>query len=263
MIEILPQEFAEARQRKYFRPTKFYISFCHFNELLGLPTNVSSAETPAAVLVLLLKTPETFWAVAIDRIIKTDEIIVKPLDALFKNINEFTGATILGDGSVVPVLNLVNLLENYERNKTKAKTAASIENDARNSKSKSLSVLIVDDSPSVRMVNSNLIKKAGWHSQIAKDGIEALEILQESKNNLPDLILTDVEMPRMDGYELLATLKKQPTLRLIPVVMITSRAGEKHRTKAFDLGADEYLTKPYEDSALLDRIRDLTETQTI
>jgi chemosensory pili system protein ChpA (sensor histidine kinase/response regulator) len=91
---------------------------------------------------------------------------------------------------------------------------------------------------------------------IAKDGLEALEILQNA-TKLPDVILTDVEMPRMDGYELLASLKKQATLREIPVIMITSRAGEKHRRKAFDLGVSEYLTKPFEDAKLIGTIRRL------
>ena len=91
---------------------------------------------------------------------------------------------------------------------------------------------------------------------IAKDGLEALEILQNSAE-LPDVILTDVEMPRMDGYELLASLKKQELLRGIPVIMITSRAGEKHRRKAFDLGVSEYLTKPFEDAKLIGTIKKL------
>lgn len=89
---------------------------------------------------------------------------------------------------------------------------------------------------------------------VAKDGLEALEILQNSPQ-LPDVILTDVEMPRMDGYELLASLKKQELLRGIPVIMITSRASEKHRRKAFDLGVSEYLTKPFEDSVLVNKIK--------
>ena len=88
---------------------------------------------------------------------------------------------------------------------------------------------------------------------VAKDGLEALEILQNAAQ-LPDVILTDVEMPRMDGYELLTALKKQENLRDTPVIMITSRASEKHRQKAFDSGVSEYLTKPFDDSVLLSKI---------
>ncbi len=117
--------------------------------------------------------------------------------------------------------------------------------------------MIVDDSPSVRHLTSNIIKKAGWTAIVAKDGLEALEILQD-ESELPDVILTDVEMPRMDGYELLASIKRQENLLKIPVVMITSRAGDKHRQKAFGLGVSEYLTKPYDDSKLTGIIRKLT-----
>ncbi len=117
-----------------------------------------------------------------------------------------------------------------------------------------MSRLIVDDSPSVRQINSNLVKNAGWHPILARDGLEALEVIQ-SFQELPDIILTDVEMPKMDGYELLASLKRQENLRQIPVIMITSRTSEKHRLKAFDLGVTEYLTKPFEEWLLIDSIQ--------
>lgn len=116
--------------------------------------------------------------------------------------------------------------------------------------------MIVDDSPSVRHVNSKLVKNAGMQAIIAKDGLEALEMLQTSEE-LPDVILTDVEMPRMDGYELLASLKKTENLRNVPVVMITSRTSHKHRQKALDLGVSEYLTKPYEDTKLIETVKKL------
>jgi chemosensory pili system protein ChpA (sensor histidine kinase/response regulator) len=92
---------------------------------------------------------------------------------------------------------------------------------------------------------------------VAKDGLEALEMLQILPD-LPSIVLTDVEMPRMDGYELLASLNREEKLKHIPVVMITSRAGDKHRQKAYDLGVSDYLTKPYEDSMLLEKIKQLT-----
>jgi chemosensory pili system protein ChpA (sensor histidine kinase/response regulator) len=120
-------------------------------------------------------------------------------------------------------------------------------------------VLIVDDSFSVRHVVSNLIKSAGWHPVLARDGLEALEIIQRSATP-PHLILLDVEMPRMDGYELTSTLRAQAAYHDIPIVMLTSRAGEKHRSKAFEVGATEYLVKPYQDESLLGVIRRLLPT---
>jgi CheY-like chemotaxis protein len=103
-----------------------------------------------------------------------------------------------------------------------------------------------------------LMKSVGWQSSAAKDGLDALETLHRLPSR-PDAILLDVEMPRMDGYELLATLKKQDVYKEIPVIMITSRAGEKHRQKALELGAADYIAKPYQDELLLDTIRKLAQ----
>lgn len=117
-----------------------------------------------------------------------------------------------------------------------------------------LSVLIVDDSPSVRHAIAGLIKNAGWKPETAGNGFEALEILRAAKS-LPDLILTDLDMPQMDGYELLTLLKNQENFRKIPVFMITSRTNAEQRSKAFALGACEYLTKPYDDEFLVNKIK--------
>ncbi len=117
--------------------------------------------------------------------------------------------------------------------------------------------MIVNDSSTFRHLTSNLIKNAGWTATLAKDGLEALEILQDLRE-IPDIILSDVEMPRMDGYEFLASLKRQENLQTIPVVMITSRANQKHRQRAIDLGVSEYLTKPFDDAALIETIKILT-----
>lgn len=222
----------------------------HLNKLLGVgASDVSHLEK---VPLLLIETLDTPHALAIDEIVRAEEIVIKPLDKFLQNIAEFVGATILGDGSVVPVLDLIHLLTHRETKILKT------ELEQPPIKIKQTQVMIVDDSPSVRLINSKLIKNAGMMPLIAKDGLEALEQLQILQE-LPDVILTDVEMPRMDGYELLASLKKIETLREIPVIMITSRAGDKHREKAFELGVSEYLTKPYEDTKLIETINILSE----
>ena len=119
-------------------------------------------------------------------------------------------------------------------------------------------MLVVDDSVSVRRVVTNLVKSVGWEALAAKDGVEALEMLQSSIT-LPDAILMDIEMPRMDGYELTATLKANHHLSRIPIVMLTSRAGEKHRRKALELGVSAYLVKPYSDDVLINTVRTLAQ----
>jgi chemosensory pili system protein ChpA (sensor histidine kinase/response regulator) len=120
--------------------------------------------------------------------------------------------------------------------------------------------MIVDDSPSVRHITSKLIKNAGWDAIIAKDGLEAFETLQDAAT-LPDIVLTDVEMPRMDGYELLSSIRSSGRLGGLPVIMITSRASEKHRQRAVELGVSEYLTKPFDDSVLIETINTLADTK--
>lgn len=119
-----------------------------------------------------------------------------------------------------------------------------------------LKVMIVDDSPGMRLRTARLIKSAGWQTIIANDGFEAMEILQGSVEP-PDIILSDVEMPRMNGFELLRFLKHRRSLSEVPVIMITSRDADNDRKTAFDLGVSEYLMKPYEDEVLLEKIKDL------
>jgi len=163
------------------------------------------------------------------------------------------GATLMGDGSVVLILNVADFVRDSAR--SSAQQRAGIMAPAA-AKRETMTIMIVDDSPSVRRVSTNLVKNAGWQPLQAKDGLEALEILHHS-DILPDLMLLDIEMPRMDGYELLSTLRAQATYRNLPVVVVTSRASEKHRQKAFAVGATEYLVKPYQDEMLLSLIRRL------
>jgi chemosensory pili system protein ChpA (sensor histidine kinase/response regulator) len=233
-------------------------SIFHLNELLDLPYRAmpNDENTP----LLSLKTTGAPINLIVDEIIKAEEIVVKSLGSPLNNLPALIGATILGDGSVVPVLDITYLLNKKDlRTRIPVTPSAEVqlEQQLHAASQQILSVLIVDDSPSVRHLTSNIIKNAGWKAAVAKDGVEALEILQESRQ-LPDVILSDVEMPRMNGYEFLASLKKQENLQTIPVVMITSRANDKHRQKAVDLGVTEYLTKPFNDAKLIEIIKDLT-----
>ncbi len=119
-------------------------------------------------------------------------------------------------------------------------------------------VLVVDDSPSVRRVVSNMLKANGWEVQTARDGVEALEIIARQ---VPAAVLLDIEMPRMDGYELMATVRSQELYRQLPLIVLTSRAATKHHQRAFQLGADAYLVKPYQDEELLSTLARLVKVQ--
>ena len=268
VTEISRREFEAAKAAGALRVEGRNFAVAHLNELLGFP---AAASTPdSRVLLLLIESAETAQALAVEQILKPEEVVIKPLGGPLKSVAEFLGATVLGDGEVVPILDLIPLLAAAAAAAAAAanrrrKNYATVENQSPKTEisrpKTALSVLIVDDSPSVRQINSRTIKNAGWLPIAAKDGLEALELLEATtvsgESELPDVILTDVEMPRMDGYELLAALKQRENLRRIPVVMITSRGGDKHRRKAFDLGVSEYLTKPYEDSVLIEKVKSL------
>ena len=263
--EISAKEFANLPDKNSLKIDGVDYTIANLGKLLNLPSTNTKKEF---IPLLLLETLESPCALMVDEIIRAEEIVIKPLSAPLEHYPNLLGATILGDGNVVPVIDLIYLLKNQVQSpKSKVQSSENIENEdsilePENSRlstldSRLLKVMIVDDSPSVRHITSKLIKNAGWEVVLAKDGIEALETLQ-SAEILPDVVLTDVEMPRMDGYELLATLKNNESLQQLPVIMITSRASEKHQQKAVELGVSEYLIKPFDDSFLIETIKTLS-----
>jgi chemosensory pili system protein ChpA (sensor histidine kinase/response regulator) len=149
------------------------------------------------------------------------------------------GAAVLGNGEAVPVVNLAALSAVGSR-----KTMPPLPTSEAG-----INILVVDDSPSVRHLTSKLIEREGWSCSTAKNGAEALEMLR-SAATLPQIVLTDIEMPRMDGYQLAEALSRDERLGLLPVVFITSRTNEKHRRRAAEIGITEYLTKPFDAAAL-------------
>lgn len=212
------------------------------DEVLGL---AGSGEEPASMLVALVKNGDDDFALGMERIVEAREVVVKPLSGLIGRAPHLVGAAALGDGRIVPILN-AGALADGRGMKRKAVRGVAV---AR----KSLDVLIVDDSLSVRRVLASLMSRQGWNHAQAKDGVEAMEHLRRV-GVVPDLILMDVEMPRMDGFELTAALRADWAFEHVPIVMLTSRGGDKHRAKAFAVGVTEYLVKPYQEEQLLETI---------
>jgi chemosensory pili system protein ChpA (sensor histidine kinase/response regulator) len=205
---------------------------------------------PAELLgrsALLYESTDRSCAIAVEELLSTEEVVIKPLAKPLDKINGILGAAILGNGELVPIIDMHSLL----RKKTHSKPTAVLPPPPRE---KTVSILIVDDSPSVRHMTSKVIKGAGWEPRTAKDGLDALEQLKAC-DELPAIILSDIEMPRMDGYEFAGSLQRSEKFSHIPVIMITSRTAEKHREKALESGVSQYLTKPYEDRELIDSIK--------
>jgi chemosensory pili system protein ChpA (sensor histidine kinase/response regulator) len=203
-------------------------------------------ESDVSMSVVLIRAGEHSTALVTDELVGSREIVVKSLGPQISGIRGIAGATILGDGRIVIILDMGSLVRSEWRAKT--------ETQVLDQRDRRTFALVVDDSITVRRVTQRLLERNGMRVLTAKDGVDAVSLLQE---NLPDIILLDIEMPRMDGYEVAAHVRNDPRLKDIPIVMITSRVSEKHRARAIELGVDDYLGKPYQESQLLDAIEPL------
>ena len=222
---------------------------------LGLPQIDDDSQM---IPILIVRSGDTQIAIRVERILSGRDIVVKTLGKHLRRVRGLIGATLLGDGTVVPILD-PNTFAGCEEDDNAARLSP---NRRTSSNSRNTTVMIVDDSVSVRRVMENLVKSQGWSAIVAKDGVDALEILRRH-NHQPDVFLLDIEMPRMDGYELLSSLRSMDKFSDSPVVMVTSRAGDKHRQKATTLGATGYVVKPYQDDDLVALIEKLTAKEPV
>ncbi|MCC3562855.1 MAG: hybrid sensor histidine kinase/response regulator [Microcoleus sp. PH2017_27_LUM_O_A] len=201
--------------------------------------------------VLVLASTEGMLAVAVERLIGQQEIVVKPLPPPLSKPRGVLGSTILGDGKVVTILDVDDLVGQPIANSSIAQGYSKAPQMAP-SPSQSPQILVVDDSYTIRQLLSLMLTRARYRVVQAKDGLDALEKLQNGLDC--SLAIVDIEMPRMDGFELLRSMRSTQRFAKIPVAMLTSRSGEKHRQMAMELGANQYFTKPYSESQLLEAI---------
>ncbi|TGG90321.1 hybrid sensor histidine kinase/response regulator [Natronospirillum operosum] len=204
-------------------------------------------------------------AMHVDRLMGSREVVVKTLGPQFASVPSVSGATILGDGSVVVILDLPALLRSHVTSQSLEHAApAALESDESDADTpvqpqraieRTLNVMVVDDSVTVRKVTSRLLERHGMQVLTAKDGVDAMTQLQDHE---PDIILLDIEMPRMDGFEVANRVRHTERLSRIPIIMITSRSGQKHKDRAHEIGVNEYMGKPFQEGPLLDAIRRLT-----
>ncbi len=208
--------------------------------------------------VLLLKSGQNTTAVHVDEMIGNQEVVVKNIGPQLARVSGIAGATVLGTGEVVLIINPVQLAQRIDT----ATEAPMVVRTAQATRAAAASaaasgpplVMIVDDSLTVRKITSRLLTREGFEVITAKDGLDALQVLGEK---MPDVILLDIEMPRMDGFEFTKTVKADARTSHIPIIMITSRTAEKHRNRAQELGVEGYLGKPFQEEELLRRLREM------
>jgi chemosensory pili system protein ChpA (sensor histidine kinase/response regulator) len=211
----------------------------------GQPAKLS--EDDAYVPVILVRAGDYSAALLVDEMLTSREIVVKSVGPQLAGVRGLSGATILGDGSIVLILD-INALVRTGAPVVELKGATAAAADVRPL------AMVVDDSITVRRVMERFLQRNGMRVVTAKDGLDAISALSEHK---PDIILLDIEMPRMDGYEFATHVRNDERVPDVPIVMITSRVGDKHRARAIEIGVNDYLGKPYQDSQLLDAIQRL------
>ncbi len=235
--------------------------FHYLPRLLGDVSH--NPETKRYNSVLLLRSGQNRAAVHVDEIIGNQEIVVKNIGPQLARVSGISGATVLGTGEIVLIINPVQLAGRADTPKLDAASDDRAMRDRPRAPAAVVStqplVLIVDDSLTVRKITSRLLLREGYAVATARDGVDALQVLSEQN---PDVILLDIEMPRMDGFEFTKTVKRDPRLANIPIIVITSRTAEKHRNRAAELGVDLFLGKPYQEEELLRHLREMTDADT-
>ncbi len=229
------------------------IRLLKLNELLSvgkLPKKEESFRQPT----LILGSSEKRLALMVEDIIGREEIVVKSLGDYLKEVKLFSGATISGDGNVRLILNIASLFGEEASLASRTTVGAASVEPPPEIATRKPRVLVVDDSISIRKYVQRFLDRTGYEVEVAPDGMEALNIMGRIKF---DALITDLEMPVMHGYELMTEMKKYPELSHIPVIVLTSRAGDKHRQKALDMGAQDYLVKPFEEQEMLNALKKL------
>ncbi len=221
----------------------------YLGELLwGQPPAETAQDVAAIRPIMLFKLGERRFALHVDHQLGGIQLFVKSMGPQLGRIPGVSGATIADDGDVILVLELFELVQQFQRRDYQRRLEThAVFKPARSRPS----VLVVDDSLTVRKVTARTLERNNYDVVLARDGVEALGLLQDS---LPDLVLTDIEMPRMDGFELLGAIRNDRAAAETPVIMISSRTGQKHRARAEALGVSAYLGKPYTELDLIDTI---------
>ena len=227
--------------------------FMHLGSAMGV-SEIKLSDDDQQYPMLMVRSGEHRAAILVDGLLGSREIVVKSVGPQLSTLRGISGATVMGDGSVVLILDLAMLIRLASMTETIEDVTPSAVVIEKEEDTAPL-VMVVDDSITVRKVTTRLLERYEMKVVAAKDGVDALAQLQET---IPDIMLLDVEMPRMDGFELATNMRNDERLKNIPIIMITSRTGQKHRDRAASIGVNIYMGKPFTETDLMDNISLLT-----
>ena len=233
VLEVRPEDISRADEVETVMVGDEAVPLVDLATALGLPAAVEGR-----VPVVVVRGGRNLFALAVDTLLGKEEIVVKTFDAFLEGEGPFSGATISGRGHVVLILDPARLLDT---SRGMGRTASTVPPSPGPLVEAARRILLVDDSVSVRRFVGQMLERAGFQVTLAGDGAEALESLAETS---VDLVVTDLEMPRLNGYELIRDLRRRHATRELPIVVVTTRAGAKHSDLARELGVQHYITKP-------------------
>jgi chemosensory pili system protein ChpA (sensor histidine kinase/response regulator) len=250
VVRIRQQELQAcyAGEQDYYTYANRQYNTSYLGRMIGLDKDELS-ESVRWFPLLLIHAGEHNVALQVDELLGTRQIVVKSIGMQAGSVRWITGGTILADGRVALILDVGALVRMDAARLPSVKPIPAI---AQQSIKERIRVMVVDDSITVRKVTTRLLARHDMDVMTAKDGVEAVALLQEQ---VPDIMLLDIEMPRMDGFELARHINNSVDYYGLPIIMISSRVGEKHRQRAFKLGVKRCLGKPYQEAELLDNIK--------
>ncbi|GGX44311.1 hybrid sensor histidine kinase/response regulator [Saccharospirillum salsuginis] len=267
IVRVTPKQLAE-----YYKPDAPLFEYAggryrleYMGGLLrtGAMPNLHGLDMPVPLVLVKGSDEHHSMALHVDRLMGSREIVVKTLGPQFSTVPGVSGATILGDGSVVVILDLAALIrsqlavEHHNVTRLPVSTPAPAPQPKKERDPDApVRVMVVDDSVTVRKVTSRLLERQGMEVLLAKHGADAMTQLQDV---VPDIMLLDIEMPYMDGFEVASRVRHDERLKQVPIIMITSRTGSKHRERALSIGVNEYMGKPFQEGPLLESINRLLD----
>jgi chemosensory pili system protein ChpA (sensor histidine kinase/response regulator) len=250
----LQKNFAKKKPKQLYN--KYQYKLQHLAQVLQQPI-IFEGHPEDKCPVLFVHMDGQRIAYRLDKISGNRDVVIKPLGRILHASSLYTAATIELDGYVIPILNTLELVH---RKPKKIQLTQAYQQQLKAVQTHKATIMIVDDSITIRKITKALLRSHGYEVITAKDGMHALEVLSSQQ---PDVMLLDIEMPRMDGFELLSNLRNTDTWRDLPVIMISSRTAEKHRRYAEAVGVHKFMGKPYQEAELLDSIQQLLEQKLI